>query len=405
MRHFLFLLAIIAALVMAPVSPEAGNILFLIAGGLALFSLRKADFVTFGRPIVWMPLLGLGLLGLAFSAGAGTIRGLEGLLPFAPILAIWPLIMLPRDTRQVDPEYIAMFSFIGTAGALAIALNEYLTTGVARAGASVANPIHFADVALLAGFLSLVGLIYVQSVWRYLFLSGPVLAALAATLSGTRGAVVALVLMAMIAVVLAGALRIINLRIFIAAGVVTAIALLIGFAAGLGQTTGVQRVMLDIADVLQTGLPTDASTAIRLSMYKGGVNAFMTSPIFGHGPFGFVDAAAAGMDAPLFVGAPHLHNDILDFAASAGILGLIAYGLFMLAPLVEVLRAPPSATRSGLLVVVSTLVVGHFVMGLTNAMFGILTVTVYFAAVCVIVGVLAELPRCSAKADTLAAHP
>ncbi|MCS6762598.1 MAG: hypothetical protein MO846_12095, partial [Candidatus Devosia symbiotica] len=76
MRHFLFLLAIIAALVMAPVSPEAGNILFLIAGGLALFSLRKADFATFGCPIIWMPLLGLGLLGLAFSAGSGTIRGL-----------------------------------------------------------------------------------------------------------------------------------------------------------------------------------------------------------------------------------------------------------------------------------------------------------------------------------------
>ncbi|WP_269370447.1 O-antigen ligase family protein [Devosia neptuniae] len=403
MRHFLLLLAIIAALVMAPVSPEAGNILFLIAGGLALFSLRVADLTTIGRPIVWMPLLGLALLGVAFLAGAGTIRGLEGLLPFAPVLAIWPLIMLTRDSQPVDPELIAIFSLIGTAGALAIALNDYLMMGAIRAGASVANPIHFADVALLAGYLSLIGLIYVQSVWRFLFLSGPVLAALAATLSGTRGAVVALVLMAITAVVIAGALRLIKMRVLIAAGVVAAIGLLAGFAAGLGQTTGVQRVMLDIADVMQTGLPTDGSTAIRLSMYQGGLNAFVASPIFGHGPFSFVEAAAASVEVPLFVGAPHLHNDIFDFAASAGILGLIAYGLLMLAPLAEVLRAPPSATRNGLLVVVSTLVVGHFAMGLTNAMFGILTVTVYFAAICVIVGVLVEMPRSSSKADPLAA--
>ena len=256
---------------------------------------------------------------------------------------------------------------------------------------------------MLAGYLSLIGLIYVQSVWRFLFLSGPVLAALAATLSGTRGAVVALVLMAITAVVIAGALRLIKMRVLIAAGVVAAIGLLAGFAAGLGQTTGVQRVMLDIADVMQTGLPTDGSTAIRLSMYQGGLNAFVASPIFGHGPFSFVEAAAASVEVPLFVGAPHLHNDIFDFAASAGILGLIAYGLLMLAPLAEVLRAPPSATRNGLLVVVSTLVVGHFAMGLTNAMFGILTVTVYFAAICVIVGVLVEMPRSSSKADPLAA--
>ncbi|MGK2226373.1 MAG: O-antigen ligase [Devosia sp.] len=397
MRYYLLLSALVAALVMAPVSPEAGNILFLLAGGLGLLLLRTADLAVWTRPIVWMPLCGLVLLCISFIAGAGSIGGLEGVLAFAPVLAIWPLVSLSRDSTPPDPSLLVAFGLLGTAGTVAIALNDYLLTGSTRAGASVANPIHFADVALLSGYFCLIGMVYVRTSHRYLFLAGPLLAGVSVTFSGTRGAVVAFVVMAAVSVATAALMRMIKLRTLAVAGVFVVLAILVGFAAGLGQISGVERVMLDLADVLQTGLPTDEATSIRLSMYQGGLNAFMASPIFGHGPFGFVEAAAASMEAPLFVGAPHLHNDIFDFAASAGILGLVAYGLFMLAPLAEVMRAPPSATRNGLLVVVGTLIAGHFVMGLTNAMFGILTVTVYFAAICAIVGVLVAPLRSSAK--------
>ncbi|MNL37292.1 hypothetical protein D3C87_1594310 [compost metagenome] len=85
---------------------------------------------------------------------------------------------------------------------------------------------------------------------------------------------------------------------------------------------------------------------------------------------------------------PHLHNDIADFAASAGLVGLVAYVLFMLAPIVEVARMPASPVKPRIMVLAVTLMSGYFVMGLTNAMFGILTITTYYAVICIIVGIL-----------------
>lgn len=390
MCSLVLLSAMLAALTMAPVSPEAGNILFLVAGAASLALLRKADFGVLVRPIVWMPLAGLTILGAAFVMGSGTAEGLTGLLPFAPILAAVSLATISYRGQAPTPQLLAVLALVGVCGTVAIALNDYLLAGIARAGASVANPIHFADVALLAGFLALIGVVKVQNATRYLFLLGPVIAAVSVILSGTRGAIVALVIMAAVAVVTAVSLRLIRLKTFAVASASAALIFAAGFALGLGETPGGQRLMRDIADVLETGLPADGSTAIRLSMYQGGLEAFWASPWFGHGPFAFVDAAAATQETPLFVGAPHLHNDIFDFAASGGIFGLLSFGLLLLAPVVTALQAPESSSRKGLIVVTSALTAGFFVMGLTNAMFGILTLTVYFAAICVVVGTLSQ---------------
>src|SRR5690606_17140961 len=103
-----------------------------------------------------------------------------------------------------------------------------------------------------------------------------------------------------------------------------ALALLLGAS----QLSGIQRVLIDVADVLQTGLPTDESTFIRLSMLRGGLEAFWQAPVFGHGPQAFVNLANELSGLP-FGSGPHLHNDLADVAASAGIVGLLAYGLFL----------------------------------------------------------------------------
>jgi O-antigen ligase len=156
---------------------------------------------------------------------------------------------------------------------------------------------------------------------------------------------------------------------------------------GASQLSGVQRVLSDLVSTFTVGMPQDGSTSERLQMYQGGFRAFLDSPIFGHGPLSFMTVAR---ELGEFEGYEHLHNDLADFAASAGALGLIAYGLFLAAPIVEVLRAPSSWSRPRLLVLVSTLIAGYFTMGLTNAMFGILSLTTYYAAICLITGVLVD---------------
>lgn len=392
-RPVILLIAIVAALVMTPVAPEAGNIIYLAAAGVALLFLRAEDLVTLRRPIVWMPLLGLGILAVSYMLATGSFQGAVGIFFFAPFLAIWPLLALARANNGPEATTIAVLSLCGVAGAAAAAASDVLTTGSFRAGSSVANPIHFADVALAAGFLATIGVVYARSNWRYLFLVGPVLAAVAVLLSGTRGAVVAMAAMAGAALAVAIAMRLVTRRILLVGGVVTLAVFGVAMAAGAGQTSGMQRVLVDIADVLHAGLPADNSTTLRLQMYQGGLNAFMASPLVGHGPFNYV-AAAASRVSPPFEDAPHLHSDLADFAASAGLLGLVAYFLFLLAPLVEALRSAQSATRSGVVVVAAALTAGYFVMGLTNAMFGILSVTVYYSAAALAIGLTSQgLPR------------
>ncbi|MBU1304770.1 MAG: hypothetical protein KKF33_04525, partial [Alphaproteobacteria bacterium] len=63
------------------------------------------------------------------------------------------------------------------------------------------------------------------------------------------------------------------------------------------------------------------------------------------------------------------------------------------------LRAPSTPTRAGVIIVVAALTAGYFVMGLTNAMFGILNLTVCFAAICVVTGI-ASRPRPDAPSPT-----
>jgi O-antigen ligase len=392
LRNFLPTIALISALAIAPVAPEAGNVVFLAAGGAGLIMMWPAAINELRRPIVWMPLGGLALIGVAYSISAGPV-GLVGLAYFAPLMAVWPLVSIARSIEQPQyPLLIGALAFCGAGAAAIMAINEVLVTGASRAGGLIANPIHFADVALLTGFVALFGMIPERSAGKFVLLLAPLLAAMAVALSGTRGAVVAFVAMLVTAMVIAVIVRLYRPRMFllIAAGLAVAVAavLLLGGA----QISGIQRVLADVADTLANGMPTDSSTALRVQMYVGGLRAFLEAPVFGHGPLEFVAAAERLADIPLEA-PPHLHSDLVDMAASAGILGIFAYLLFLLAPMVEAIRMPAGPAKAWTVVTVASLVVGFFCMGLTNAMFGILNLTTTYAAICVITGMVAGIAQ------------
>ena len=191
-------------------------------------------------------------------------------------------------------------------------------------------------------------------------------------------------MMGFVAVLVGLAVRWITLRQLFIGAALLAIALVVTWLIGGDQASGVQRTMAGVADVLRNGIPTDASTSERFQMYEGAYRAFLASPLVGHGPFAFIEAAGSRATVP-FEYATHLHSDLANFAASGGVLGLFAYGMFLLTPLVEALRTRDREKRKGLVLVSATLVVGFFVMGLTNAMFGILNLTVFYAAATLVV--------------------
>lgn len=390
LRTAAVLVSLIAALAMAPVAPEAGNVIFLAVGGFSILLMFSGGMAQLRRPIVWMPLLGLLLVAIAYAVGAGSAEGLIGLAYFAPVFVVWPLLSAADDIRFEDAAgLVGVLALSGAAGAAVVAVMEVVATGTVRAGGGVANPIHFADVALLVGFAACAGCIARTGLLRFFFLLGPVLAAIAVVLSGTRGAVVAVAAMMAVAGIGSVLLRLVSLRV----AAWTVLALSVAGAAtlwlGASQLSGIQRVLVDMGDVFRTGLPTDESTATRLQMLQGGFRAFIEAPIFGHGPLAFVHVANDLSELPPG-NWPHLHNDLADFAASAGVVGLAAYVLFLLAPIVETLRGGRGWAGARVIVLVSSLVAGYFIMGLTNAMFGILNVTTAYAAICVIAGMLAR---------------
>ncbi|WP_338722753.1 O-antigen ligase family protein [Devosia sp. XK-2] len=381
-------ICLIAALAMAPVAPEASNALFLVASAIGLFLIWPQVTIEFGRPIMWMPLAGLLLIGLAYVISAGP-AGLEGLLYFLPLLAIVPLVTLLKGFESSSlAAWTGLLALCGTAGAAVMAIFEVQTTGTNRAGTLVANPIHFADVVLLVSFCALVGVLSSRHWARYLFLSVPIVAVVPIILSGTRGAIVAAVAMFGVMALVAALTRLLPRRIVLLGIVALVILAVLALALGASSLSGVQRVLIDISDTFAHGAPTDYSTDLRLQMYLGGFRAFLDAPIFGHGPFAFTTVANSMADGS-FAGTPHLHNDLIDLAASAGTLGIIAYGLIVLAPIVEALRMPKSTLRRWTITLTTTLISGFVAMGLTNAMFGILAVTIAFATICVLTGVIA----------------
>lgn len=382
-------IALIAVLAVSPVAPEAGNILFLACGSIGLILAAPAIFRQIRRPIVWMTLLGLALVATAYLASSG-LAGLSGILFFAPVLAIAPLLLLiDTEDKKGLARLLSILALCGVAGAAALALSDFTATGTSRAGGIVANPIHFADVALLIGFVALVGLGGHRSNWRFVLFAAPLFAAVAVVLSGTRGAVVAYAAMVAAAAMAIVVLRLVAGRTVLLGSIGLAAVTVVAVALGAGQLSGIERVMSDFTNTVIGGGAVDQSTNLRLLMYQGGFRAFMQSPLFGYGPETFTAIADSLADTS-FGGAPHLHNDLVDMAASAGLMGVAAYFLFVFAPIMEILSAPRSKDRDWLLVLATTLITGFIVMGLTNAMFGILNVTTVFAATCVAIAALVK---------------
>jgi O-antigen ligase len=69
-------------------------------------------------------------------------------------------------------------------------------------------------------------------------------------------------------------------------------------------------------------------------------------------------------------GNKHLHADILDIGVSGGLVGLLAYGLILLAPLLGAIRSMRDSQYAARLTGAIVLSVGYFSCGLSYIMFG-----------------------------------
>lgn len=375
-------LAILSGLVLPAVAPEIANTTTIILMVLAIALCWRSDWRRIlANPTVAMPLLAGALLVLALAITAKSPWHVGIVLFFAPLFLVGPLTaLLERLATRRTLTAIAVAALLGTLGAVAVAGYDAFVLKMTRAGFSVANPIHFADIALVLGCIPLVGLAGRWAPWRLGFLAGPVLGVTAVLLSGSRGPILALLPVGA-ALLLVALHRLLPHRRFWVG--LAALVLVTALGLGLAWQTGwlaSQPIVANIFDVLRTGVSPDGSTMERLAMYRTAFAAFLGSPLYGHGMVDFIAITATyAPPGVVFPSYEHLHNDMADFAVIGGVVGLLAYAVLLAAPVVAALRAPAGPARTATLILAVTFTIGYFSMGLTNALFGILSLTVLYA--------------------------
>lgn len=390
---FLAWATLLAGLTLPSFAPDISNtaiLALMVAGLLHLFWVPERG-VLLRQPAAWMPLLAGLLLLVAFSMTAKSPLHVAAVLTMIHLYMVVPMSgLLIRLGGALTLDRIGFFALAGAAGGCAAAAIDVYVFGSSRGGL-VNNPIHLADITLALGFVALVGL-WSESRLRLMFLAGPALSVGTVLLTASRGPVIAasaMLLTAALAICFSWLPTYRKMRVIGGCLLICAIMAALLLLTDAQDIPVVERLMA----LLHGGIAGDTSASERLIMYRSAFSAFLASPLAGHGLIDYPMAAAAyapaGSEFPVY---DHLHNDIADFGVAGGILGLVAYGLFLLAPLVGAwyVQGP---LRMPLLYLGSVATIGYFSMGMTNAVIGLRWLDIVLASVLALIVTLSHRPQ------------
>lgn len=366
---------VVATLCLWPHLGNTGAYLALIAAipATALAISRENLLFILGAKWVWMMLGAFALLSLAFllQSKPDSVASIGDFLIFAlaPLLA---LACLPF-ARFLSISRLSWMFLVSAALCLSVGVAG-IAAGVSRASNAELSPIHFADLALIVGFLALAGTLVGRLGWNWLLFLAPPFALVAAVASNTRSAfLVALALAALYALfwlrsrTWPGAAKLALLGSVL---VITVLAFVL--AEGLGYARPLSAIE-PIWAVLRGELPADMSSLYRVEQYMSGVKAFWDSPLFGHGWHNQIEAAWPYMSEVGHSGYEsekwgYIHNDALSLAVAAGVLGLVAYVLVILAPLIAAFEADGGLEAGPRLYAAASLTLGLFISGMTDVL-------------------------------------
>lgn len=255
-----------------------------------------------------------------------------------------------------------------------------------RAGISTLDLIHFGDIELLLGFLSLFGIDWFGKdapSMKMLKIAGFVAGVAASFGSGSRGGWLAIPVFLLIFLYFNRNRMPIRMMTGIVILAVTTMAALYSLNATVHHR--VEQMVSDIKHY-QVG-NRDTSIGIRWQLYEAAIDIFVRSPIVGVGPAGFAKHMQPMMETGKLtpeaaqLGRGEVHNDMLSKAAGMGILGLIAILAVYLVPLQMFWRATQSdireIRRTGILGI--TFIGGTAIFGLTVEFLNLTMAAAFYA--------------------------
>lgn len=305
-------------------------------------------------------------------------------LAYAPFAAMYSRLQAPGNALL-----IAWLALAGVVLTFLICVIQIYGLGMKRAEGINSDTIRFAMTAVIGSFIALIGFISTRSPWRYIFLLAPVLALAVVLLTGTRIAMVTYPVVALVALLLIVPSR---WRLLMILGLVA----LLGVVGLIVAQEGHAR-FLSIFDSVRQMLSgervADRATRIRLLLYEGAWDAFLASPLFGHGWAHMMSSVAEFMAPGTRRHANdlvHLHNDMLTMGVSAGLAGIAVWLAVLIAPLVLVLRSPRDSQKPQRVLAISVIFTCYVMMGLTDTMISFEMSTMYYV---VLVGAVLHLCR------------
>jgi O-antigen ligase len=330
-------------------------------------------------------LVAMGLLTLAFALAARQASDVLAIVSF-----IWLALFIPMQAlfrRLAHPRAavtVARLALAGAAATLLFAGYEALIFAPGRVGGLTSNPIRIANTAVILGFLSLVGVHADHGRYRFVYFLGPLLAVGVALLAETRGAIVTAAVLAVVAIFVLVRRRTLAALIALAMGALGIAAIFVAAHFHIARA----NVLVDaIADLLRGTPIGDRSSMIRFEMLRLAWPAFLDSPWYGHGWRHIMSTAHAYL-APgqedILQGLNNLHNDVADFAVGGGLLGLAAYFLILVTPVVAAWRSARDSLYHARLGGIVLVVVAYAVLGINSLMFGYEVHTALYAGLCAI---------------------
>lgn len=257
---------------------------------------------------------------------------------------------MPLRTLLVLPVLLLMMAYPPRAGAwwsgvavgaiagAALALWQFTTQDMPRPQGSTSNAIHYGNVSMLLGMLTLAGLEWARAqrralAWSALLLAGCLAGVFGSVISGSRGGWVALPVCVLIIAIHNARAR--GMRYL--ATTLSAIAILAVIAWYLPHSPIPERTAIAVTEVEKMNDASNANTSIgqRFEMWRTALRLSSENPMLGIGRNSYMAdkeamVAQGKLDAAS-LNITNAHNDYLDVLVKRGAVGLLALlGLFLL---------------------------------------------------------------------------
>ena len=361
---------------------------------LVIIPLFAATLVRSDRLSAWSSYDARALLvvfaGLAvlFAITADSVSDDLRAFNFTMLLAYGPIaLFLERRPTREPVTLTAVLASIGVIIGLVEVLIGLLTNQQPRPAGPNIGPIVLSNALLALGFVALGGALVRRDRMGLLFLLAPVLSILATILTGSRGPLLSVPFAIVTAAVFFWRERFgRSIRAAVAGAAVLIVVLAGGAIAALQGRAGSLLAIIGAAS--DGGAIVDESTRQRLVLYRAGWQSFLQSPWVGHGWGNLMQSIQPFLppaDAGLTTWLPQLHNDVLNFAVGAGVIGVALYVVIISTPIIAAALGPRDSLRPFRLYAATVLTIVYVGGGLTDLMFGFEFHTYLFAMLVAIV--------------------